>query len=258
VSRDAVVQARGITVRFDGVVANDGVDLDVGAGAIVGLIGPNGAGKTTFIDALSGFVPASGTLMLGDRWIERLAPHARARAGLARTWQSLELFPDLTVAENLQIAARRFSLRGALADLVRPSRRAEEAAVARALELVGIAALADRRPGELSLGHEKLVGVARALAAAPRALLLDEPAAGLPRSETDQLGRHLRAVADSGVAVLLVDHDMGLVLDVCDDLYVLDFGRVIAHGRPAEVRRDPAVVAAYLGGEHARAAEAAR
>ncbi len=246
---DAILRARGVTVAFDGVVANDDVDLDARPGTIVGLIGPNGAGKTTFIDALSGFVPASGTIELAGAQLHGRAPHVRARAGLARTWQSLELFPDLTVVENLQVAAHRLSISSVLADLIRPRRSRDDGGVRWALDVVGIADLADRRPDELSLGHEKLVGVARALAARPRVVLLDEPAAGLARDATDLLGTHLRSVAAAGVTVLLVDHDMGLVLDVCDVVYVLDFGRVIAHGPPAEVRRHPAVIAAYLGSE---------
>jgi branched-chain amino acid transport system ATP-binding protein len=225
----ARLEVRGLAVRFGGVRAVDAVDLEVGQGQLVGLIGPNGAGKTTLIDALTGFVPATGTVRFAGRDLSGLAPHRRARAGLVRTWQSLELFDDLTVEENLSVAA------------------ADRSAVSAALEVVDLAAEADRLPTELSQGQRKLVGVARALAARPALLCLDEPAAGLDSSESLELGERLRAIVATGVSILLVDHDMGLVLSVSDHLYVLEFGRVIAEGPPAEVRVNERVVAAYLG-----------
>ncbi len=245
-----LLRATGLTVSFGGVRAVDDVDLAVRQGSLVGLIGPNGAGKTTTIDALTGFVPHRGRVEVDGRSLDRLGPHRRAAAGLARTWQSLELFDDLTVLENCRVAADRPSLRAFLADLVRPERPRDEADLWWALDLLGLTDLADARPTDLPLGHRKLAAVARALAARPRLVLLDEPAAGLDSEESLVLGERLRHILDHGISVFLVDHDMGLVLGVCDELYVLDFGRVIAHGTPAQIRADARVIEAYLGETH--------
>lgn len=244
---ETLLRARGVTVTFGGVRAVDDVDLDVGAGRICGLIGPNGAGKTTFIDAVTGFVPAGGEVSVRGRAIASLPAHARSRAGLVRTWQSLELFDELTVRQNVMIGAEPASLRGLALDVVRPERRRDEAQVDWALELVGLADVAHVRPSELPLGRQKLVGVARALGMRPTVLLLDEPTAGLDPDESAEFGVRLRDVVADGTGVLLIDHDMSLVLDVCDELSVLSFGRVIAHGAPQEIRSDGAVVEAYLG-----------
>ncbi|MEV5968107.1 ABC transporter ATP-binding protein [Kribbella sp. NPDC051952] len=242
-----VLSTRDLTVRYGGVVANDQVCLQVDPGQIVGLIGPNGAGKTSFIDAVSGFTGCTGEIELAGTAFGSLPAHRRARLGLARTWQSIELFRDLSVYENALVAAHRFSIRRLLADLVRPGREEADSHVWAALDLVGLRDLAHRRTEELSLGQRKLLGVARALAARPKILLLDEPAAGLDVEESKELGDRLRDVVAEGISVLLVDHDMGLVLEVCDQVYVLEFGKVIAHGEPNRVRTDPAVIAAYLG-----------
>ena len=246
---DLVFEATGVTVRFGGVVANDDIDVRVHRGEIVGLIGPNGAGKTTFIDAVTGFVPAAGELSFGGRDISALAPHLRARSGLVRTWQSVELFSDLTVGENLAVTLDRAAASDVFRDLFRPYRRSDADKVAAVLGLLGLADHADRSPGDLSLGEQKLVGVARSLASAPELIMLDEPAAGLDSTESKHFGDRLLDVADSGVAVILIDHDMGLVLEVCDYIYVLDFGRLIAEGTADDIRRDPVVITAYLGAE---------
>jgi len=242
-----LLRASNLSVHYGGVCANDAIDLHVGPGEVVGLIGPNGAGKTTFIDAISGFTPSSGEVWLGETRIERMPAHRRRKAGLARTWQAGELFADLTVAENLSVASHTVGWRMVVADLVRIGRERPHREVERALELVGLRGEADRVVTDLSLGQQKLVGVARALAGESSVLLLDEPAAGLGTDESLHFGRQLREIAAGGVSALLVDHDMGLVLDVCDRVYVLDFGKLIATGTPAEIVADEAVVAAYLG-----------
>jgi len=241
-----VLSARGISVSFGGLRAVDGVDLRVEEGQLVGLIGPNGAGKTTFIDAISAFVPYRGEVELDGQGLDGQGAHARARRGLARTWQSIELFDDLTVRENLAVASYRPSAWATVKEaLSRPVTSTDRADAA--LELLGLESLANAEPEELSQAQRKLVGIARALAAEPRLLCLDEPAAGLDTLEGQELGRRLRSVVDAGTPMLLVDHDMGLVLGICDYVVVLEFGKVIAQGTPEVVRRDARVIEAYLG-----------
>ena len=224
-----VFRAAGVSVSFGGVKAVVGVDLEVNAGQVVGLIGPNGAGKTTFIDAITGFVKYTGTVELAGSRLDGLPPHARARRGLARTWQTVELFDDLSVRENLTVAARG----GASVD--------EELAL---LQLEGVA---DAMPSELAQAERKRAGIGRALVARPRLLCLDEPGAGLDVRQSRELAGLLPRLAGKGTAILLVDHDMGLVLGSCDQVVVLDSGSVIATGTPAGIRGDDRVVAAYLG-----------
>jgi len=255
----ALLEARGLTVSYGGLHANDDIDLDCESGKLVGLIGPNGAGKTTFIDAITGFTPvSSGVVTFDGVDLADKRPDTRATMGLVRTFQSLELFEDLTVRDNLLVAAEQPKWYSFLADIAMPNRGEGKFRdqVDVALEALGLTDLADKHPSDLSHGRRKLIGVARALAANPKLLLLDEPAAGLDTQESRLLGQHLRGFLDLGVSLFLIDHDMGLVLNVCDYIYVLDFGRVIASGTPAEVRADPAVISAYLG-ESAGEAQAA-
>jgi branched-chain amino acid transport system ATP-binding protein len=243
----SVLATTGLSVRFGGVHAVEDVDLAVEEGQLVGLIGPNGAGKTTFIDAITGFVRYTGRVELDGQDLAGLPPHARARRGLARTWQSTELFDDLTVRENVEVGAERPSLLALAGEVVGRRIPAAESP-GETLRLLDLEGIADAMPSELTQGQRKLVGVARAIAMRPRLLCLDEPAAGLDTRESDDLGRRLRQIADAGTTTLLIDHDMGLVLTICDRIVVLEFGKVIAAGRPDEVRRDTRVVKAYLGG----------
>ena len=237
-------------MRFGGVVALDDVTLDVRPGEVLGLIGPNGAGKTTFIDAVAGFVDVApgGAVALDGEPIDRWSPTRRARAGLGRSFQSLELFEDVTVRENLLVACddhdpARYGL-----DLVHPGRPVLSPVAAAAVREFGLERDLDALPDSLPHGRRRLVAIARAVAASPSVLLLDEPAAGLAAIETEELGRLVRWLAhDVGLAVLMIEHDVGLVLSVCDRVAVLDFGAVIALGSPAEIAEDPAVISAYLG-----------
>ena len=243
----AVLATAALSVRFGGVQAVEDVDLAVDEGQLVGLIGPNGAGKTTFIDAITGFVRYTGVVELDGRDLGGMPPHARALRGLARTWQSTELFDDLTVRENLAVGAERPSFLALAAEVVGRRIPTGESADD-ALQLLDLGGIADAMPAELTQAQRKLVGVARAIAMRPRLLCLDEPAAGLDTRESDDLGQRLRQIADAGTTTLLIDHDMGLVLNICDRIVVLEFGKVIAAGPPDQVRHDPRVVEAYLGG----------
>ena len=246
-----LLETRDVTVVYGGVRANQGISLCVDEGELLGLIGPNGAGKTTFIDAITGFAPiAHGSVVFGGVDVTRWGPSRRARAGLTRTFQSLELFDDLSVMDNLLAASEAAEWWTFLRDVLAPRRSTVAVESAEwALQVLDLEHIADKVSSDLSQGQRKLVGVARALAARPSVVLVDEPAAGLHTAESLDFGQRLRRVVAAGITVVLVDHDMRLVLSVCDRLAVLDFGRLIAEGPPETVRADPAVVSAYLGRE---------
>lgn len=243
------LRVRDLTVRYGGVVAVDGLSFDIEPGRVVGLIGPNGAGKTSAIDAVTGFTrAASGSVLLGDREVTRLPVHRRAGAGLSRSFQSLELFEDMSVLDNLYAACDRPGPWAYLKDLVRPGSRPLPAHVLVAVREFGLEGALDRPVGDLSYGERRLLAIARAVATSPSVLLLDEPAAGLSDDESRELAQLVRRLAeDWGMGVLLVEHDVDMVMSVCDEVVVLDFGRRICVGTPEEVRGDPAVRAAYLG-----------
>ena len=247
-----ILETSGLTVTFGGLNACDKVDLVVPEGKFVGLIGPNGAGKTTFIDAITGYVPISaGNAVFNGEDIGELKPHERAQRGLVRTFQSLELFEDLSVKDNLLVAGYDTRWYSFLLDMIYMPRKDQEVEeqIEWALDIMGLNDVADAMPSDLSHGRRKLVGVARALAASPKLILLDEPAAGLDTAESQILGGHLREFLDHDMSVFLIDHDMGLVLSVCDYIYVLDFGKIIAEGTPQEIRESDTVKKAYLGEE---------
>jgi branched-chain amino acid transport system ATP-binding protein len=243
----SLFEAHDVSVSFGGVQAVDQVSVSLDPGVIAGLIGPNGAGKTTFIDAVTGYVRASGQVRLGDRSLAGVAPHKRARAGLARTWQNAELFEQLSVLDNVRLATERLTPAYVLRSLVwrRPEPPAEQ--VQSVIQRLGIDLFAHLSPAELSAGQRKLVGLARALASDAKVILMDEPAAGLDNRETAALRTQLLDVARHGVGILLVEHDMELVLSTCHSLHVMNRGRLIAAGDVDEVRRNPAVIEAYLG-----------
>jgi branched-chain amino acid transport system ATP-binding protein len=234
----ALLEVREVTVRFGGNIALDGVDLDAEAGRVTGLIGPNGAGKTTLFNVITGLLPASrGLVRLAGEDVSNAKPSKRSRLGLARTFQRLELFSLLSVRENIRVAV----------DIRRTGGTRPDAFVDEIIDRSGLHDVADARVDSLPTGQARLVELGRALATRPSVLLLDEPASGQDENETVAFGELLRDLAAEGIAVVLVEHDVHLVMRVCDTIHVLDFGRIIAAGTPQEVQRDEAVLAAYLG-----------
>ena len=235
----ATLEARGVTVRFEGLTAVDGVDETLRQGEILGLIGPNGAGKTTLVNAMTGFqAPASGNVLLGDKVISHLTPHRIRRHGVARTFQAGRLFRDMPVSENVEVAAVSLGL----------SRRKAHVQAMDILEWIGLADQAADPAGVLPYTDERRVGIARALAMKPAFVLLDEPAAGMSDLECDDVMHLVREIPERfGCGVLLIEHNMRVIMGVCGRIHVLDSGRTIARGTPAEVQNDEAVIAAYLG-----------
>jgi branched-chain amino acid transport system ATP-binding protein len=235
-----LLDVKNITVRFGGNLAVDDVSLGAEAGKVTALIGPNGAGKTTLFNAITGLLsPNGGRVILDDRDVSKLPSHKRARRGMARTFQRLELFSALSVRENVLVAAE---IRGGWA-----RERAEQQSVDETIDRVGLANERNARVDQLPTGKARLVELARALATQPKVLLLDEPASGLDDTESQNFGSILRELAADGVAVLLVEHDVHLVMGVSDIIHVLDFGRILSVGTPDEIRQDEAVLSAYLG-----------
>jgi len=237
----ALLEIAEVSVQFGGLLAVDDASLSVPEGCVTGLIGPNGAGKTTLFNVITGLqTPTRGRVMLDGNDVTRRRPYRRARAGIARTFQRLEAFGSLTARDNVLVALemrRRWATKrydaGSIADEI--------------LARVGISRVADTRVEALPTGSARLVELARALATDPKVLLLDEPSSGLDEQETDALGTLLHELTAGGLAVLLVEHDMPLVMEACSYISVLDFGRVIARGTPAEIQADPSVQRAYLG-----------
>ena len=249
----SLLRIEGLTCRFGGLLAVDAVSLEIPGQGLSAVIGPNGAGKTTLFNMISGFIsPSAGRVYFDGQEITGQPPELIARRGLIRTFQLVQLFDGLTVLENVKVGCHLHTRGGLLAALV-PTRaaRAEEAAVdtqaRRLLAETGLVAQAETFAAVLPYGQKRLLEITRALAARPKLLLLDEPAAGLNRQETDALAALLRRIAAGGTAILLIEHDMNLVMNVADHIAVLDFGRLIAKGKPDDVKRNPDVIAAYLG-----------
>ncbi|WP_102960156.1 ABC transporter ATP-binding protein [Mangrovicella endophytica] len=250
----ALLSVQNETKRFGGLLANDAISFDVKEGELLAVIGPNGAGKTTLFNVISGFFPpTTGSIHFDGRDITGASPHRVASSGLIRTYQLVQLFKQLTVLENVEIGSHRVTEGGVFSALLRPPsmRRQEEEVRATARELlrfVGLEKQADMPADSLPYGRQRLLEVARALAAKPRLLLLDEPAAGLNMQETAALAEVIRRIHAGGTTVILIEHDMSLVMQIAQRIVVLDFGRKIAEGTPDEIKAHPDVIAAYLGG----------
>ncbi len=253
---DSLLDVDDIGISFGGLKAVQHFSIRIPRGALYGLIGPNGAGKTTVFNLLTGvYQTMSGRMMLESQNLVGLKPHQVAAAGIARTFQNIRLFPGLNVLDNVRLAGQLRARHGLIDTLLRTSRyRTEEDEIrCKALELLELFELQHRalEPADcLSYGHQRHLEIVRALAAGPKVLLLDEPAAGLNSQEKRELAQSIREIRDRfGVSIMLIEHDMGLVMDICEQITVLDHGVIIAHGPPKAIQNDPAVITAYLGSE---------
>ena len=252
-----LLSLEGVTRRYGGLVAVDTIDLNVAEGGVTAVIGPNGAGKTTLFNLVSGFQkPNAGRIVFAGEDITMRLPEQIAASGLVRTFQLVQLFQNLSVLENIQVGCHLHTRGGIFSALMRSraTRETEREVDARARELldfVGLEGAADSEARALAYGQQRLLEIARALAAKPKLLLLDEPAAGLSADESKRLSAAIRDIARRGTTVLLIEHDMKLVMNTADTIAVMDFGRKIAEGTPAAIRENPAVITAYLGVGHA-------
>jgi branched-chain amino acid transport system ATP-binding protein len=251
----SLLRLNGITKNFGGLSAVSDLSFDLETGVIMGLIGPNGAGKTTVFNLITGiYPPEAGDIFFDGRSLLKLPGHRRVAMGIARTFQTIRLFRNLSVLENVLAGCHCRMKGGVLGSMLRlPARQREEREALRSalnvLELVGLGDRSDQPAKDLSYGNQRLLEIARALATGPRLLILDEPAGGMNDHETTRLVSLISGIRDSGISVLLIEHDMTLVMRVCERILVMEYGRKIAEGAPEEIRRDPRVVEAYLGAE---------
>ena len=243
-----ILNLENISVKFGGHIAVNEVSLTIDPGTITGLIGPNGAGKTTLFNVISGLLaPSSGRVLFADRDITSLAPHKRARIGIGRTFQRLELFNSLTVIDNLRVSIETSNQWKTSREAMSGS--SMNAKINKILDLTGLNSVRNAMASEIPTGQARLVELARALILSPNLLLLDEPASGQNDEETERFGQLLRELCNSGISIFLVEHDMSLVMNTCDQVNVLDFGTVIAKGTPTEIQEHELVIEAYLGAQ---------